>query len=134
MSRSTSRCNASKEARRRLFDAFGGRCAYCLTADADHLDHVAPWSAGGGNGVMNMVPACTPCGESKGGLSIVDWVRALVAGQTEAPNPNRLPDYAEFRETSPRLRAAAGLPALVGACDASSAGELDQPADMAAMA
>lgn len=95
----------SAEGRQRLYEAFGGRCAYCLTAESDHLDHVVPRAAGGSNGASNLVPACTPCGQSKGNLSVLDWVRALAAGETSPSSPNRVPDYG-FWEVSPRPRPA----------------------------
>lgn len=47
---------------------FGGRCAYCLKADGNSLDHVIPLSAGGGSTKDNCVPACRNCNKRKGGL------------------------------------------------------------------
>ncbi|AEH08448.1 HNH endonuclease [Candidatus Protofrankia datiscae] len=73
---------ANPATRRYLFAAFGGRCGYCLTATADHLDHLVPRAAGGSNSRFNLIPACTPCGRSKGALSIADWVSRQAAGAT----------------------------------------------------
>jgi len=66
--------------RRHLFEVYGHTCAYCLTAPADHLDHLVPRAAGGTNSRFNLVPACTPCGQSKGALSVAEWVARLAAG------------------------------------------------------
>lgn len=66
--------------RRHLFAAFGGRCGYCLTAAADHLDHLVPRAAGGTNSRFNLIPACTPCGQSKGALSVTEWVTRQASG------------------------------------------------------
>ncbi len=76
--------SAASRARRRaeVFAAFRGRCAYCMTAPADHLDHVVPRAAGGTDSRFNLVAACTPCGLSKGSKSIAAWVRALAAAST----------------------------------------------------
>lgn len=100
--------NVGRTGRARLFETFGGRCAYCLVADADHLDHVVPRSAGGSNGTLNQLPACTPCGTSKGNLSVADWVRALAAGQTAPSHGHIPPDYG-FWEVSPRRPARAAV-------------------------
>ena len=47
--------------------SFGGKCAYCLVAMGDTLDHVIPLSAGGGTTKDNCVPACWECNNRKGG-------------------------------------------------------------------
>lgn len=101
---------SSPATRRYLFETFGGTCGYCLTAPADHLDHLVPRAAGGTNSRFNLVPACTPCGQSKANRSVTDWVAALAAGRpTVGPDADPIPDY-PIR--MPRPQHAAPVPAL----------------------
>ncbi|WP_225438868.1 HNH endonuclease [Candidatus Frankia nodulisporulans] len=77
--------SAARRATRRaeVFAAFDGKCAYCMTAPADHLDHVIPRAAGGKESRFNLVPACKPCGLSKGRRPIAEWVRILAQATTD---------------------------------------------------
>ncbi|WP_083749801.1 HNH endonuclease signature motif containing protein [Frankia sp. CcI49] len=54
-------------------------CVYCRIRPADHLDHIVPISRGGANALANIAPACTPCGTSKGALTVAEWVTVLAA-------------------------------------------------------
>ena len=54
--------NSRKRARER---SRGGRCHYCGDI-ATTVDHIVPYSIGGRHSIINTVPACRPCNESKG--------------------------------------------------------------------
>jgi 5-methylcytosine-specific restriction endonuclease McrA len=41
------------------------RCVYCGAADGLSIDHVQPMSQGGINALVNIVPACVACNQSK---------------------------------------------------------------------
>lgn len=56
-----------------LLRRHGGRCAYCLTAPAEHLDHVIPLARGGSHGIGNLAPACARCNRSKSDRLLVEW-------------------------------------------------------------
>lgn len=45
---------------------FEGKCAYCLSAPYEQLDHFLPISQGGGTWQFNCVPACRKCNYAKG--------------------------------------------------------------------
>jgi hypothetical protein len=49
-----------------------GPCVYC-GATATHADHVRPLARGGHEAVYNLVPACQPCNQSKGGKLLIHW-------------------------------------------------------------
>lgn len=55
-----------------LFDEFGGKCAYCLKADAKCLDHIVALARGGKDEDGNVVPACRKCNSSKNALSLLE--------------------------------------------------------------
>jgi hypothetical protein len=59
-------------------------CIYCGNKLVERWDHLVPVSLGGGTIVGNMVPACQPCDDSKGGKDF----RAWLAGKAEK-NPAR---------------------------------------------
>jgi hypothetical protein len=85
---------AQREALRQMFD---GRCAYCGEVmdrmQADHVEPVTrlttdPWGKllpsaerrlmnPERNVVSNMMPACAPCNNSKGGYRLEEW-RAMI--------------------------------------------------------
>lgn len=69
----------SPECRERLFAQAGGMCVYGCGRPADHLDHIHPISRGGSNAIINMAAACTPCGQSKGDLTVMEWLLVLAA-------------------------------------------------------
>ncbi|MCM3884112.1 HNH endonuclease [Frankia sp. R82] len=58
-------------------------CVYCTLRPADHLDHIVPCSRGGSGALVNLAPACRPCGQSKGDLTVVEWM-AVRAAETAA--------------------------------------------------
>lgn len=45
---------------------FNSKCAYCLTAPYEQMDHFLPLSKGGGTSPFNCVPACKRCNQAKG--------------------------------------------------------------------
>ncbi len=51
-----------------------GKCAYCLSAAAEHLDHVVPIADGGTSNIENMVPACARCNLSKNKRSLLRFM------------------------------------------------------------
>lgn len=87
----------TKAQREALRQMFGGRCAYCgeimVKMQADHVEPVTrittdPWGKPlppserrlinpARNVVSNMLPACAPCNNSKGGYKLEEW-RAMI--------------------------------------------------------
>ncbi|WP_161624905.1 HNH endonuclease [Streptomyces spectabilis] len=59
-----------------LFTRWKYRCCYC-DGPAEQIDHVTPVSKGGRDTLSNVVPACTPCNQSKGALSLSDWAASF---------------------------------------------------------
>ncbi|WP_163550532.1 HNH endonuclease [Candidatus Frankia nodulisporulans] len=113
---------SSPATRRYLFDLYGGTCAYCLTRPADHLDHLVPRAAGGTNSRFNLVPACTPCGQSKGALSVTEWVARLAAGTpTTGTGAPPAPTYQVPMRPVAHLAACAPAPAHPAAHDSTHA-------------
>jgi 5-methylcytosine-specific restriction endonuclease McrA len=47
-------------------DYYGCKCAYCLVAPYEALEHVVPIERGGGTTADNCVPACKACNSAKG--------------------------------------------------------------------
>lgn len=66
--------------RERLTAQVGGMCVYCGARPADHLDHMIPRSRPHGtDALVNLAPCCAPCGQSKGDLTIAEWIAVRVA-------------------------------------------------------
>lgn len=58
---------------------WGHRCAYCGRPDGEGparlcIEHTMPRSRGGEDEVENIVPACRGCNNSKGDLTLLEWV------------------------------------------------------------
>lgn len=75
------------DARRKLSELFGGRCAYCgkLLGDRWHADHVEPIYRGNprlARDASGMVPACPRCNIRKGVLTVEEF-RAEIEAQVE---------------------------------------------------
>lgn len=51
-----------------------GECVYCGERGRMTRDHFVPLSAGGADNASNIVPACEPCNQSKGGMLPELWV------------------------------------------------------------
>jgi 5-methylcytosine-specific restriction endonuclease McrA len=58
---------------RQLLKNYGGKCAYCETADATTFDHMLPLCRGGLHDVLNLVPACAPCNFAKHDKTPAEW-------------------------------------------------------------
>lgn len=66
-------------------------CRYCGAKAPNvalHVDHVRPIANGGGNGLENLVTACSTCNAGKGARPLED--RSAFAGQLEFPLPKRV--------------------------------------------
>ena len=46
-----------------------GYCRYCVTGEAQTVDHILPWSRGGTNCPTNLVGCCRECNSTKGDLT-----------------------------------------------------------------
>jgi 5-methylcytosine-specific restriction endonuclease McrA len=58
-----------------MFASQDGLCAYCaadLTAGY-HVEHIVPFSRGGGYEPENLCLTCPPCNLSKNNSTIVEW-------------------------------------------------------------
>ncbi len=64
----------TQEDRQAALDYFGG-CAFCGSPDAPRNDHLVPVVKLGDFIRQNVVPACQPCDDSKGGEDHADWMR-----------------------------------------------------------
>jgi hypothetical protein len=66
----TKRVASMAKKRRAVFDASGGKCAYCSTtlqlAGGWHVEHKTPRSKGGTNAPDNLVASCVGCNVKKG--------------------------------------------------------------------
>ncbi|MFF5449221.1 HNH endonuclease [Streptomyces sp. NPDC012888] len=56
-----------------------GLCVYCEDAESEVMDHVIPLAKGGPHHWKNLVPACTPCNESKGDRLFPRWLMEIEA-------------------------------------------------------
>jgi 5-methylcytosine-specific restriction endonuclease McrA len=56
-----------KHLRRAVLNRDQHTCAYC-GKEATQVDHVVPVSAGGSQDMDNLVAACAPCNNAKGGV------------------------------------------------------------------
>jgi len=60
----------------RVFDAFGGLCAYCRSGGDMQIDHFNPLRRGGSHSVGNIVISCGKCNNSKNARDPFDWMEA----------------------------------------------------------
>ncbi|MFI7042648.1 HNH endonuclease [Microbispora rosea] len=94
----------------------GSRCTYC-GGPAGSVDHRIPACQGGTDDLENLVPACVPCNESKGGKTPDQWRESrLRAGKSWPPqwsleqirqDNNRQRRYAEHQRAE-RVRLFSG--------------------------
>lgn len=84
-----------KELRQRVFEKYGGKCAYCgcdLTIDKMQMDHIIPKFRGdtdaslersgiirGTDDYDNLMPSCGPCNKRKSTFSIEEFRKQLEA-------------------------------------------------------
>lgn len=69
----TKRKRLSATERKKVFDMYGGRCAYCgaaVTFRGMQADHKVPLHIGGEDTIENMLPACRSCNHYKHTLDI----------------------------------------------------------------
>ena len=65
----------ASEKRHRVYIRWGRKCIYCGDENSSlELDHIVARSKGGSNRDSNLVPACSPCNEKKGALSIQQFL------------------------------------------------------------
>lgn len=58
----------------RVTSHYGEVCFYCGCEEGPfEIDHVFPWSRGGGHTFENLVVSCRPCNRSKGSKTIEEW-------------------------------------------------------------
>lgn len=101
------------ERRLALYLRDGLACAYCgcgIEGGAQlSLDHLKPYSRGGGNESANLVTACTRCNSARGNRSVAAFARAVAEYLNEPDSASeivarvrrfarRLPDVAGARE------------------------------------
>ena len=86
--------------------AFFGGCAFCGDTEANRNDHLVPVSQGGEFVPQNVVPACQPCDDSKGGSNYIDWMRNGKSARSLLVRKNF--SDAEIEERIKRIRQWAG--------------------------
>ncbi|WPZ30710.1 HNH endonuclease [Sulfitobacter sp. OXR-159] len=60
--------------RREIFERDGPTCAYFKNTEGPFaIDHIYPFSKGGGNEAHNLTVACQTCNSSKGNKLLKDW-------------------------------------------------------------
>lgn len=84
-----------------IMERDGHRCVWCGDVEGPfHIDHVWPWSRGGGNEPENLVTACQKCNLEKGSKQILrEWWPKLRSGwaydQMDESAADRLPGEME---------------------------------------
>ena len=82
-----------KSKRQRIYDKYGGRCAYC--GELPHytkltLDHIKPQIKGGTWRLENLNPACYDCNKAKDSRTVEEFRSAIVNGiRLRFQKPNR---------------------------------------------
>lgn len=69
-----SRRESKRRFRAKIYDMWGGECAYC-GKPARSLDHVIPRHKGGLTVIENLIPACLSCNGHKGAENWIEWYR-----------------------------------------------------------
>lgn len=71
------------EKRLAIYVRDGLACVYCGEGVEDGakltLDHLTPFSLGGGHEATNLVTACVRCNSKRGNRTLADWVGAVAA-------------------------------------------------------
>lgn len=70
--------------RHRIFLKTNYRCFYCISAWAEHLDHMHPSSRGGGDEDANMIGACRACNIRKKDRTVEEF-RAWLSHREKLP-------------------------------------------------
>jgi len=115
--------------RDKIFDMTKGRCAYCgisLRFDTFHIEHMIPRTRGGRNALVNIVPSCKECNQSKSKRTVPEfrqWIKDGGKGGIDAANA--FAEMAKFYEwVTPML--APGIPEELAACLTSIANDLTE--------
>ncbi len=90
---------AVKFSRQNVYARDGGRCQYCTLQVARFeatYDHVVPRSRGGKTTWENIVIACVPCNQKKGGRTPA---QASMKLRTQPVRPKKLPEVLTFTFT-----------------------------------
>ena len=90
---------AVKFSRQNVYARDGGRCQYCgirVPANAFTYDHVVPRAQGGRTAWDNVVVACIPCNQRKGGRTPA---QASMRLRSTPVRPARLPDVRSLSMT-----------------------------------
>lgn len=69
----TNRRRLSAKERKKIYDKYGGHCAYCgceITFRGMQADHMKPLHIGGTDTLDNMTPACRSCNHYKSTLDV----------------------------------------------------------------
>lgn len=62
--------------KQKIFEKYGGRCAYCgcaLSIKKMTVDHIIPKAGSGGDGINNLNPSCKPCNTLKGQMTLGEF-------------------------------------------------------------
>lgn len=76
-----SRKKIDKETRNRVYEKYGGRCAYCgkeIALKNMQVDHLVPIYLGGKDDIGNYMPSCRSCNFRKATLSIDEFRKELI--------------------------------------------------------
>lgn len=87
------RTNLSRHIKSHVWAMTYGRCWYCgwtLNPFENFvIEHVLPLCRGGSNDISNLVPACSPCNESKGRRTLEEWRGQHADEHGLGPDPAR---------------------------------------------
>lgn len=78
------------QARKAVFAAWGGKCAYCLQRPAEELDHIYPRARGGQDVLSNYAPACWTCNVTKRDMILGDGILAILTAKALKKQPKVL--------------------------------------------
>lgn len=87
-----------REKRLAIYLRDGGACAYCGDSFVDgvarlSLDHIEPWSLGGGNEADNLITACSKCNSARGNRTVEEFAKAVANYLQD--DANAILDYIE---------------------------------------
>lgn len=75
------------EVRAAVKAAWGNSCAYCRSAEVEHVDHVFPKARGGADCLANYAGACAPCNLRKSDKMMPDAFLGIVLAEVRAKLP-----------------------------------------------
>ena len=71
-----------ENARKAIIAVYKGRCQYCRTNDANHVDHIIARANGGTSDLDNLTLGCASCNMAKGALSFAGGRRDIASART----------------------------------------------------